>query len=1090
MSTKFFTNQSNNTLIKKFEGIFKNTKVNNFDALVGYLRASGYFSIRKYLRKVPKVRILVGINVDNIIKKYHKVGLEFSSESKNILEEFLKDLKLDIQNSSYSKDVEEGILEFINDISLKKIEIAAHPTKNIHAKIYIFKPKPFNQHNSGSVISGSSNLTSTGIGAIQDSNYEFNVELRDYDDVHYSSKEFEKLWNEATNILPAEIVRENIKKIKEETYLNDTITPYELYFKLLIEYFGESVNFDPSSINDLPPKYKKLDYQADAVNEGFLLLQKHRGFFLSDVVGTGKTIIATIIAKKLFNHDLYKYGNINKTLIIAPRTIQEDWIKVLSDFGLQNYEFLPNRSFHKLKEPKYDPTSFDLIIVDEAHKFRSDTAASYNELQKLCKTPTQKKLEDGTSLEKKIILISASPLNNSPKDIKNEILLFQDGKDSTLEISNIDYFFNKKIEEYKLVKKITDKKLIKSTVAKIYGEIREKIISQIMIRRTRTDLMSIDQYKKNLEEQGVIFPEVGKPNKLFYKLNNDTEELYDNTFKVISELNYAIYDEIKNLKPDLRKKYEIPDVAYSALADIMKSLLAKRLDSSFEAFKKTLENLFIKLKSKLKQFENGKIFISPRIKDLDIAEYVLEDREDEIEDEIMKDLEKGEIYKEEDFEKNFKEKLLNDYELIQPLLNQWKTVNDDPKYDLFLYKLQNELFDKKINSGGKIVVFSEAKVTTDYLVKRLKKDGFQKILSIDGSNRLKSKKILQSEFDQNYDGDQTNNYNILISTEVLAEGINLHRSNIVINYDTPWNSTRLIQRIGRVNRIGTKAKKVYVYNFFPTSNVEGDIKLEQKAFLKLQSFHEALGEDSQIYHDSEETKSFGIFDKNIEEEKNKKLSYLMELRKFKLENELYFRKLKSKSKRQRTGRKNSKLKKGTICFIRNDRRNNFYYINDKNKIEPKTFLETAEIFKADKNEKSVKLHLEHHKHVEIGVKTFDEEQIEKATENQSASIKLGPQTKQALGFLDACSRVEFLDEIEKENIELAKKALKFSKFIELQREINRHKNLSKKAKLSINLTVDGLLKIIKKYPISNSQGKNLQRNQVLNPEIIISESFD
>ena len=1090
MSTKFFTNQSNNTLIKKFEGIFKNTKVNNFDALVGYLRASGYFSIRKYLRKVPKVRILVGINVDNIIKKYHKVGLEFSSESKNILEEFLKDLKLDIQNSSYSKDVEEGILEFINDISLKKIEIAAHPTKNIHAKIYIFKPKPFNQHNSGSVISGSSNLTSTGIGAIQDSNYEFNVELRDYDDVHYSSKEFEKLWNEATNILPAEIVRENIKKIKEETYLNDTITPYELYFKLLIEYFGESVNFDPSSINDLPPKYKKLDYQADAVNEGFLLLQKHRGFFLSDVVGTGKTIIATIIAKKLFNHDLYKYGNINKTLIIAPRTIQEDWIKVLSDFGLQNYEFLPNRSFHKLKEPKYDPTSFDLIIVDEAHKFRSDTAASYNELQKLCKTPTQKKLEDGTSLEKKIILISASPLNNSPKDIKNEILLFQDGKDSTLEISNIDYFFNKKIEEYKLVKKITDKKLIKSTVAKIYGEIREKIISQIMIRRTRTDLMSIDQYKKNLEEQGVIFPEVGKPNKLFYKLNNDTEELYDNTFKVISELNYAIYDEIKNLKPDLRKKYEIPDVAYSALADIMKSLLAKRLDSSFEAFKKTLENLFIKLKSKLKQFENGKIFISPRIKDLDIAEYVLEDREDEIEDEIMKDLEKGEIYKEEDFEKNFKEKLLNDYELIQPLLNQWKTVNDDPKYDLFLYKLQNELFDKKINSGGKIVVFSEAKVTTDYLVKRLKKDGFQKILSIDGSNRLKSKKILQSEFDQNYDGDQTNNYNILISTEVLAEGINLHRSNIVINYDTPWNSTRLIQRIGRVNRIGTKAKKVHVYNFFPTSNVEGDIKLEQKAFLKLQSFHEALGEDSQIYHDSEETKSFGMFDKNIEEEKNKKLSYLMELRKFKLENELYFRKLKSKSKRQRTGRKNSKLKKGTICFIRNDRRNNFYYINDKNKIEPKTFLETAEIFKADKNEKSVKLHLEHHKHVEIGVKTFDEEQIEKATENQSASIKLGPQTKQALGFLDACSRVEFLDEIEKENIELAKKALKFSKFIELQREINRHKNLSKKAKLSINLTVDGLLKIIKKYPISNSQGKNLQRNQVLNPEIIISESFD
>ena len=110
--------------------------------------------------------------------------------------------------------MEDGILEFIKDISSKKIEIAAHPTKNIHAKIYIFKPKHFNQHNSGSVISGSSNLTSTGLGALPESNYEFNVELRDYDDVNYSSKEFEKLWKEAIDILPAEVVKDNIKKLK------------------------------------------------------------------------------------------------------------------------------------------------------------------------------------------------------------------------------------------------------------------------------------------------------------------------------------------------------------------------------------------------------------------------------------------------------------------------------------------------------------------------------------------------------------------------------------------------------------------------------------------------------------------------------------------------------------------------------------------------------------------------------------------------------------------------------------------------------------------------------------------------------------
>lgn len=400
-------------------------------------------------------------------------------------------------------------------------------------------------------------------------------------------KNLKKLWNESIEILPAEVVKENIKKLINETYLSDSITPYELYYKMLIEYFGSSVDFDPSSINDLPPNYKKLDYQADAVNEGFSLLQKHRGFFLSDVVGTGKTIIATLIAKKLFNYDLHKYeGKINKTLIIAPQTIRDDWEKVLKDFGLPNYLFLPNRSFHWLyKKPAYDPRSFDLIIVDEAHKFRSNTADSYNELQKLCKTPTNFKLDDGSILEKKVILISASPLNNSPEDIKNQILLFQDGKNSTLEISNIDYFFNQKIKQYKALSKEQDKQVIKEQVKDIYGSIREKIISQIMIRRTRTDLMNIEQYKKNLDEQKIIFPKVGKPNKVFYILEENLEELYDKTFIIISKLNYVIYDEIKNLNPEARKKYEIPEVAYSALADIMKTLLVKRLDSSFEAFK-------------------------------------------------------------------------------------------------------------------------------------------------------------------------------------------------------------------------------------------------------------------------------------------------------------------------------------------------------------------------------------------------------------------------------------------------------------------------------------------------------------------------
>ena len=146
---------------------------------------------------------------------------------------------------------------------------------------------------------------------------------------------------------------------------------------------------------------------------------------------------------------------------------------------------------------------------------------------------------------------------------------------------------------------------------------------------------------------------------------------------------------------------------------------------------------------------------------------------------------------------------------------------------------------------------------------------------------------------------------------------------------------------------------------------------------------------------------------------------------------------------------------------------------------------------ANKTEKSITLHSDHHQQVEKALIEFNKEQQEKVIEIQAVDTKLGPQTKQALSFLDACSRVDFLNDLEKTNIESAKKAVRLAKFIELQREINRHKNLIKKAKLSINQTIDGLLKILKKYPIDNLKNinKTSMNNQVLNPEIIISESF-
>jgi len=172
MSTKFFTNQDHNTLFNKFKGVFDNNKdIEFFDALVGYFRASGYFKIRELLNDVPNIRILVGINVDQILSKFQSKGLLFQENADDTLQEFLSEIKKDIQEAQYTADIEKGILQFIEDICTRKIEVRAHPSKKLHAKIYIFKPENWSEHKTGSVITGSSNLTDAGLGGNGEGNF-------------------------------------------------------------------------------------------------------------------------------------------------------------------------------------------------------------------------------------------------------------------------------------------------------------------------------------------------------------------------------------------------------------------------------------------------------------------------------------------------------------------------------------------------------------------------------------------------------------------------------------------------------------------------------------------------------------------------------------------------------------------------------------------------------------------------------------------------------------------------------------------------------------------------------------------------------
>ena len=1086
MSTKFFTNSGENTLINKFDGIFKHTSVHYFDALVGYFRSSGYFQIREYLKDVEKIRILVGIDVDHLISESARKGLEFNFNTQVTREEFIREFKEDIQQASYKKEVEEGIIQFVEDVTSGKIEIKAHPDKNIHAKIYIFRPENWNEHNSGSVITGSSNLSVSGL----DRNFEFNVELRDYDDVVFAGETFESLWKESIDILPTEI--ENVKK---DTYLNDTFTPFELYIKLLIEYFGKSIEYDPESITDLPKGYKKLAYQMDAVNDGYSKLFKHDGFILADVVGLGKTIIATIIAKKYYFSNGYR----TKILVIHPPALVKGWTKTVRDFEVPGVDFITNGSLHKIKHPE----DYDLIIVDEAHKFRSDESEMFHQLQKLCKTPRKRKGNDGSD-KKKVILVTATPLNNRPEDIRNQLYLFQDSKKSSLEVGNLQNFFRPLIDEYRKLKHENDHDKIARGVKKIYKTIREKVLESVIVRRTRTDIRNTPDYWQDIKNQGVTFPDITPPKQILYELDSYTDNLYDYTLQVLKkqskELGYYRYQAIKFLIPEAKEAYKKAtgvnpsqaDRISDQLAHIMRILLVKRIDSSFHAFKMSLGRYFDANRAMVKMIDNGTIYIAPKLK---VSELILNDDEAELE-ELLRNAEDTETinaYPTEDFHEEFIQGIKEDHKTLVKLKEQWDKVIEDPKYNTLVSKIKTELMDSKINDNHKLLVFSESKETTNYLKDRLAKDGFKNILSVDSSNSKDLTTTIAENFDANEEiTNQKNDYDIILTTEVLAEGVNLHRSNIILNYDIPWNATRLMQRIGRVNRIGTNSKNIYIYNFFPTSRTDDEIGLNKKAFMKLQAFHSALGEDSQIYSTNEEFGTFGLFEKVPEEEKDERLEFLNYLRKFRTENpDLYQKIKKTIPSRARTGRHNKSAKDQTITFIKNKRRDVFYLIHPNNEYEELTFVEAARIFKAQISERAIPIHEKHHEQIQTALTSFHKEEDLKNLGDLGA-VKLGPNEKRAIKFISDQSKQEFVSVDDKELIELAKLSIKRGKFQKLPREVNKLLKSLKESKLTRYEVFESLIKILKNYPLEDisKETKPTKKVKVSNtPNIILSESF-
>ena len=1096
MSTKFFNNAPGNTLFDKLKGIASDmTTFDRFLAVVGFFRSSGYFKLRKELGDISEIKILVGINIDDIFRKHNK-ALLMLADAEKAKEVYQEGFKEDVINAQYSSEVEQGILQMCEDFASGRLQMRIHATKNLHAKFYLCLPETHSEHSDGWVIMGSSNISDSGLGIKQPPQYELNVAMKDYDEVKYCSDEFWTLWNEAVPLTP-----DDIDKCRKNTYLGYQPTPYELYIKVLIDTFGEQVEDDFSL--QLPAGVKELKYQKDAVIQGYQMLMQHNGLFLADVVGLGKTMIATMIAKRFVEAN----GKNTNILVVYPPALEGNWKNTFALFEIdKKAQFVTNGSLSKILDGKdnyKEKEEFDLIIVDEAHGFRSDSSGKYDELQRICKSPCSN-IGWLRSTQKKVMLLSATPLNNRPDDLQNQLLLFQNSQSCTIDgVPNLKAFFSEHILEYKRLMRERDQRDVTSDVDRIYEQIRNKVIDKVTVRRTRNNILNDPDYSADIKSQNIVFPNILPPNELEYRMDSDTSKRFYEALKQLTDgkseenprgkgLTYARYRAVEFLKPEYRNRYRNAVHIGQTLAGIYRVHMVKRLESSFYAFKKSLHTLLRITNDMIKMFEEDKVIIAPdlKVKDLQAKNMELDEI---IEYAIAKGYAAEDIlFPADAFSPEFVEMLHHDRAILKRLNADWEQEHDDPKFDKFKENLRHKFFDKEINPSGKLVLFSESVDTLDYLYDRLTNEiGCTDVLMVTASNRNRLAQTIRENFDANYKSDSME-YNIIITSDVLAEGVNLHRSNVIVNYDSPWNATRLMQRIGRVNRIGSVAPNIYNYMFYPSQQGDKEIQLYKNALVKLQGFHSAFGEDAQIYSKEEIVKEFQMFDSNVRDIIDKKITLLREVRELYQNNRELYHKIKSLPMKSRVMRNTGKHSGKSVIFVSSNVKTEFYLATPTG-IEVVDFLTAVKYLKAKPEELPAPFtdNAQHYKHVNSALEKYTTEFVEAADTSSVNRTDIDKTSLEANKFLRTVKQIT-TDNVLKRQCDVLMGYINEGIYAQLPRELKLQSRLYKndraKMKQDEYILQNKISDLLGEYQTMNKEQRH-DAQDISDPQIIISESF-
>lgn len=868
---------------KVFDFIKDNTKKGSLDLVTGFFSINALALMKDDINSVEKFRLILG----NLMQD--EAGLN------KVLD--LLNGNTGISSTLTLSQSAQKAVEFLQQdkVAVKNIQ------KNFcHAKTYLYTGETKTEHY---FIVGSSNLTDAGLGIKDSSNIELNIAKHDYEDEFKNLKKwFQELWD---NVALDKIELPDKTKVDVKQYIIDLIknlyaeyTPNELYFKVLYEMFKDDI-LEFSGDAEFKREIAHLEetiifktlfpYQQKGAISLIKMLQKYNGAILADAVGLGKTWTALAVMKYF---ELKGYT----VLLLCPKKLSNNWqqykvgeqsrfAKDEIDFYIRYHTDLQEGRFDRYNDKtlRYFKTRPKLLIViDESHNLRNDKSSRYDFLVKELLIPTNK------SREVKVLQLSATPINNKLMDIRNQFKLMTKGLDdgfkgTDLEIESLENIFRTAQKDFSEWAKSENRK-IADFIAKLPKKF-EKLTDALIVARTRKLIEG--------EFGEMNFPKKEEPTNEYVTPENIGDlKSFDDILDAIS-INLTAYRPAEYIK-DISPKSVLEDEKQRQkfLVKMMYILLIKRLESSWFAFKITVENIrnhHINAMNKLEQFIQSKT-------DSSIDDDLTEEEREEIEEtaagldgETEKPITLGKkkpiplseithIHK-------FKEHLQNDIDKLSELFKNLTSFERDFKSgkvkDPKLEQLYQHIVNKQEKSDNKkVLVFTVYKDTAKFLYDQLRQRGITNIAfvsgsiseSFDGYSGEKFEPILErfapftklynekdwsdlyerinlspeyrqgdkwrvpyekwleiiKEHDRTTQAIIDNPIDVLIATDCLSEGQNLQDCDMVINYDIHWNPVRLIQRMGRIDRIGSPNKTIRGINFWPGTNFEDYLKLKSR----------------------------------------------------------------------------------------------------------------------------------------------------------------------------------------------------------------------------------------------------------------------